>query len=103
MRLKLFFSRLLCSLLLGLGAAAHAQAPSGSAAPLRILVGAPAGGTTDTMARTLAQALGQQLGRTVVVENKPGVGGNLAAEEALDFQVLASRIQSGSPSWLIHA
>ncbi len=32
------------------------------------------------MARTLAQALGQQLGRTVVVENKPGVGGNLAAE-----------------------
>jgi tripartite-type tricarboxylate transporter receptor subunit TctC len=80
MRLKLFFSRLLCSLLVGLGAAAHAQAPSGSAAPLRILVGAPAGGTTDTMARTLAQALGQQLGRTVVVENKPGVGGNLAAE-----------------------
>jgi tripartite-type tricarboxylate transporter receptor subunit TctC len=80
MRLKLFFSRLLCSLLVGLGAAAHAQAPSGSAAPVRILVGAPAGGTTDTMARTLAQALGQQLGRTVVVENKPGVGGNLAAE-----------------------
>ncbi|MEI7784507.1 MAG: tripartite tricarboxylate transporter substrate binding protein [Betaproteobacteria bacterium] len=80
MRLKLFFSGLLCSLLVGLGSAAHAQAPSGSAAPLRILVGAPAGGTTDTMARTLAQALGQQLGRTVVVENKPGVGGNLAAE-----------------------
>ena len=80
MRLKLFFSRLLCSLLVGLGSAAHAQAPSSSAAPVRILVGAPAGGTTDTMARTLAQALGQQLGRTVVVENKPGVGGNLAAE-----------------------
>ncbi len=80
MRLKLFFSRLLCSLLVGLGSAAHAQAPGGSAAPVRILVGAPAGGTTDTMARTLAQALGQQLGRTVVVENKPGVGGNLAAE-----------------------
>ena len=49
-------------------------------APIRILVGAPAGGTTDTMARTLAQALGQQLGRTVVVENKAGAGGNLAAE-----------------------
>jgi len=80
MRLKLFFSRLFCSLLVALGLSAHAQAPSASAAPLRILVGAPAGGTTDTMARTLAQALGQQLGRTVVVENKPGVGGNLAAE-----------------------
>lgn len=48
--------------------------------PIRILVGAPAGGTTDTMARTLAQALGGQLGRTVVVENRPGAGGNLAAE-----------------------
>ena len=49
-------------------------------APVRILVGAPAGGTTDTMARTLAQALGPQLGRTVVVENRPGAGGNIAAE-----------------------
>ena len=48
--------------------------------PVRILVGAPAGGTTDTMARTLAQAMGQQLGRTVLVENKAGAGGNLAAE-----------------------
>jgi tripartite-type tricarboxylate transporter receptor subunit TctC len=57
---------------------AHAQSTGN--APVRILVGAPAGGTTDTMARTLAQALGQQLGRVFVVENKPGAGGNLAAE-----------------------
>lgn len=48
--------------------------------PIRILVGAPAGGTTDTMARTLAQVLGPQLGRTVLVENRPGAGGNLAAD-----------------------
>ena len=48
--------------------------------PIKILVGAPAGGTTDTMARTLAQALGQQLGRTVLVDNKAGAGGNLAAD-----------------------
>ena len=48
--------------------------------PIKILVGAPAGGTTDTMARALAQALGAQLGRTVLVENKPGAGGNLAAD-----------------------
>ncbi len=48
--------------------------------PIKILVGAPAGGTTDIMARTLAQAMGSQLGRTVVVENKPGAGGNLAAD-----------------------
>jgi len=48
--------------------------------PIRILVGAPAGGSTDTMARVVAHAMGQQLGRTVVVENRPGAGGNLAAE-----------------------
>ena len=48
--------------------------------PIKILVGAPAGGTTDTMARALAQVLGTQLGRTVVVENRPGAGGNLAAD-----------------------
>jgi tripartite-type tricarboxylate transporter receptor subunit TctC len=48
--------------------------------PIKILVGAPAGGTTDTMARTLAHSLGTQLGRTVVVENRPGAGGNLAAD-----------------------
>ena len=48
--------------------------------PIKILVGAPAGGTTDTMARALAQVLGTQLGRTVLVENRPGAGGNLAAD-----------------------
>ncbi|TXI60275.1 MAG: tripartite tricarboxylate transporter substrate binding protein [Limnohabitans sp.] len=58
----------------------HVAAQTPSQAPIRILVGAPAGGTTDTMARTLAQALGSQLGRTVVVENRPGAGGNIAAE-----------------------
>mgnify|MGYP000184413003 CR=1 FL=1 len=59
---------------------AHAQTSVMATAPVRIWVGAPAGGTTDTMARTLAQALGQILGRVVIVENKPGAGGNLAAE-----------------------
>ena len=65
---------------LGLGSGPLAWAQGHNAPPIRILVGAPAGGTTDTMARTLAQAMGQQLGRTVVVENRPGAGGNIAAE-----------------------
>jgi tripartite-type tricarboxylate transporter receptor subunit TctC len=47
---------------------------------MRILVGAPAGGTTDTMARALGTGLGQALGRIVIVENRPGAGGNIAAE-----------------------
>jgi tripartite-type tricarboxylate transporter receptor subunit TctC len=71
-------SRRLLTLGAALAFAGWAQAQSQP--PIRILVGAPAGGTTDTMARTLAQVLGPQLGRTVVVENRPGAGGNLAAD-----------------------
>lgn len=48
--------------------------------PMRILVGAPSGGSTDTLARTLASELGRLLGKTVIVENRPGAGGNIAAE-----------------------
>lgn len=66
-------------LALGTGGSALAQTTNATA-PVRILVGAPAGGSTDTMARAVAHAMGQQLGRTVVVENRPGAGGNLAAE-----------------------
>jgi hypothetical protein len=60
-----------------LGAFVRAQ---GTQAPVRILVGAPPGGTTDTMARALAIELGRALGRIVLVENRPGAGGNIAAE-----------------------
>lgn len=48
-------------------------------APLRILVGFPAGGSTDAIARHLAQGLSEQLQRSVVVDNRPGAGGQLAA------------------------
>ena len=74
-RRQLFLSLIFLSLV-GLVLPAWAQPQP----PIKILVGAPAGGTTDTMARTLATVLGTQLGRTVVVENKPGAGGNLAAD-----------------------
>lgn len=59
--------------------AAAARAQLGNA-PVRILVGAPAGGSTDTLARSLAVSMGPALGRTVIVENKPGAGGNIAAD-----------------------
>jgi tripartite-type tricarboxylate transporter receptor subunit TctC len=47
---------------------------------VRLVVGAPAGGTTDTVARGIASQLTQILGRGVVVDNRPGAGGNIAAE-----------------------
>ena len=57
--------------------AAHAQQFT---KPVRILVGATAGGTTDTLARAIAPETSKALGVPVVVENRPGAGGNLAAE-----------------------
>ena len=47
---------------------------------IKILVGFPAGGSSDAIARHLAQGLQQELGRSVVVENKPGAGGQIAAQ-----------------------
>ena len=49
------------------------------ARPIKILVGAPAGGTTDTMARAIADPMAAALQQPVLVENRPGAGGNLAA------------------------
>ena len=60
---------------------ALAQAPF-PVRPLRILTAFAAGGGTDLIARTLAQAMTGPLGQTVIVENKPGAGGNLATDTA---------------------
>ncbi|OZI79377.1 tripartite tricarboxylate transporter substrate binding protein [Bordetella genomosp. 2] len=47
---------------------------------IKLVVGAPPGGTTDTVARSIAQHMALDLKRTVLVENKPGAGGNIAAD-----------------------
>jgi tripartite-type tricarboxylate transporter receptor subunit TctC len=57
-----------------------AQAETYPSRPIKLLVGASAGGTTDTMARAIAQPLSASLGQPVLVENRPGAGGNLAAD-----------------------
>lgn len=48
--------------------------------PITYVVPFPAGGTTDTLARLISQGLGQALGTTVIVENRPGAGGNIGSD-----------------------
>src|SRR5919201_1667953 len=48
--------------------------------PVRLIVGVVAGGANSTVARLVAQSLSERLGQQVVVENRPGAGGNVAAE-----------------------
>lgn len=50
--------------------------------PIRMLVGFSAGGSTDTTARVVAQAITPALGQSVLVENRTGAGGNIASEAA---------------------
>jgi tripartite-type tricarboxylate transporter receptor subunit TctC len=57
-----------------------AQAQAYPSRPVRIIVGAPAGGGIDITARLIGQWLSERLGQQFVIENRPGAGSNIAAE-----------------------
>jgi tripartite-type tricarboxylate transporter receptor subunit TctC len=71
---------------------AQAQQP----AVIKLMVGFPPGGGTDAIARTLADKLKDQLGATVIVENKAGAGGQIAA------QALKAAAPDGTTFFLSH-
>jgi tripartite-type tricarboxylate transporter receptor subunit TctC len=88
MRRPLLSCLLLAGLLSGMHVAVLADATVGSAPPaagfpnraVRIIVNFPAGGTADVLPRIVSQKLSEKWGQPVIVENRPGAGGNIGAE-----------------------
>jgi len=74
------FHRLAAGALAAPTVASHAVAQSWPAQPVRLVVGFAAGQAIDILARLIAQSLSEQLGQQFIVDNKPGSGGNIAAE-----------------------
>lgn len=70
-------SALLCALI---ATSAVAQADEYPSKPIRVVVPLAAGGTGDTMGRLLAETMGSDLGKRVIVENRPGAGGTIGTD-----------------------
>ncbi|MBV9077101.1 MAG: tripartite tricarboxylate transporter substrate binding protein, partial [Methylobacteriaceae bacterium] len=68
--------------LLALAAAGSARAQTYPQRPLRVIVPFPAGGGGDTLARLVLTRVGEILGQNIVIDNRPGAGGNLGSETA---------------------
>ena len=85
MKKRTFNRAALAAALIAIAPLARGQANAATAAPwptkpVHILVGFPGGSTPDMSARILAESLAKVLGQPVIVENKPGASGNLAAD-----------------------
>ncbi|MFC4275469.1 tripartite tricarboxylate transporter substrate binding protein [Achromobacter aloeverae] len=88
--------------LLALLSAAGAHAADAGAAsypdkPIRIILGFPAGGGSDVLLRSITPGLAQELGQPVIVDNRPGAGGNLAMEAVARAEPDGYTLLMGSP------
>jgi len=88
--------------MLALVAAAPASAQAYPSRPVRMLVAFPAGGSADIVARVLAQRLTDTLGQNVIVDNRPGAGGNLAFEALTRADADGYTILNSTPGIVIN-
>ena len=79
---------------------AFAQAETYPSRPITLLVPAAAGGGNDTVARVVAEKMGRILGQQLVVENRPGAGGGLAARAVAHSEPDGYTIGIGNPATL---
>jgi tripartite-type tricarboxylate transporter receptor subunit TctC len=70
--------------------------------PIKIVVPLAAGGTGDTLARTMAEAMSRELGQPVIIENKPGAGGLVGTETALQAPADGYTLLAVSPAHVIN-
>ena len=89
MNVKILVPLLAATLSTGLLFAGTALGQAYPAKPIRIAVGFAPGGTTDILAREIGARMQESWGRPVVVDNRPGAGGNIAAEVVLQESELA--------------
>lgn len=79
MNRKQFVRRAAVAALFAMGLGTGAMAQPWPAKPITMIIPFPPGGTLDVVGRLLAQKLGQQLGQTVIVDNRPGGAGTIGA------------------------
>jgi tripartite-type tricarboxylate transporter receptor subunit TctC len=77
MRRFLICSATVVAALATTSASAQTPAPAWPAKPIRMIVTFPPGGSTDAVVRIIAPKLGERLGQQVIVDNRPGAGGNI--------------------------
>jgi len=80
--------------------AGAAQAETYPSRPITLLVPAAAGGGNDTVSRVVAEKMGKLLGQQIVIENRPGAGGSLAARQVARSEPDGYTIGIGNPAVL---